>query len=70
MRRGHGEGRQQPGDPLRGQPAARLLGIADQAVASDALLESAGIGDLRLDTDGHTAEQVADAVPSRTQWPR
>ncbi|MEU4895182.1 AAA family ATPase [Streptomyces sp. NPDC044780] len=70
IRRGHGEGWQQPGDPLRRQPTTRLLGIADQAVASAALLESAGIGDLRLDTDGHTVEQVADAVLARTQWPR
>ncbi|MFC9227005.1 hypothetical protein ACFT8W_40800 [Streptomyces hygroscopicus] len=31
---------------------------------------SAEIGDLRLDTDGHIVEQVADAVLARTQWPR
>jgi hypothetical protein len=31
-------------------------------VASAASLEDAGIGDLRIDTDGLTVEQVADAI--------
>jgi hypothetical protein len=36
--------------------------VADQAVASAAGLEAAGIGDMRIDTDGLTFEQVADAI--------
>ncbi|MET9760989.1 AAA family ATPase [Streptomyces sp. NPDC006372] len=62
MSRGQGGSWAQPGDPLRGQSVTRLLHVADQAVASAAGLEDAGIGDLRIDTDGHTVEQVADAI--------
>jgi hypothetical protein len=62
MSRGHGGSWAQPGDPLRGQSVTRLLHVADHAVASAASLEDAGIGDLRIDTDGHTVEQVADAI--------
>ncbi|WDV49616.1 AAA family ATPase [Streptomyces coeruleorubidus] len=69
MRRGRGGGWPQPGDPLRGQPTERLLGVADEAVTTAVTLEDAGIGDLRIDTDGHTADQVADAILARTAWP-
>jgi hypothetical protein len=62
MSRGHGGSWAQPGDPLRGQSVTRLLHVADHAVASAASLEDAGIGDLRIDTDGHSVEQVADAI--------
>ncbi len=62
MSRGRGGSWDQPGDPLRGQSVTRLLHVADHAVASAASLEDAGIGDLRIDTDGHTVEQVADAI--------
>ncbi|MER5183990.1 AAA family ATPase [Streptomyces sp. NPDC002896] len=68
--RGRGGGSwAQPGDPLRGQSVTRLLQIADQAVASDAALEDAGIGDLRIDTDAHTVEQVADALVAQVALP-
>ncbi|MBI0298747.1 hypothetical protein JBE04_30885 [Streptomyces sp. PRKS01-29] len=69
MRRGQGEGWQQPGDPLRGQSTAHLLRIADQAVTSAIPPERAKLGDLWFDTDGRTVEQVADAVLARTRWP-
>ncbi|MCF0083199.1 hypothetical protein LZ269_38610 [Streptomyces lomondensis] len=62
MSRGQGGSWLQPGDPLRGRSVTRLLHVADRAVASAAALEDAGIGDLRIDTDGHTVEQVADAI--------
>lgn len=62
MLRGRGGSWAQPGDPLRGQSTPQLLRIADHAVASAAALEDAGIGEVRIDTDGHTVEQVADAV--------
>ncbi|MEV0239991.1 AAA family ATPase [Streptomyces sp. NPDC050674] len=65
MSRGQGGSWAQPGDPLRGQSVTRLLHVVDQAVASAASLEDAGIGDLRIDTDGRTVEQVADAVLSQ-----
>ncbi|PPS67313.1 MULTISPECIES: AAA family ATPase [Streptomyces] len=66
MSRGQGGSWAQPGDPLRGQSVTRLLHVADQAVASAAGLEDAGIGDLRIDTDGYTVEQVADAITADT----
>lgn len=69
MRRGSGGGWSQPGDPLRGRPAERLLEVADEAVATAAALDDAGVGDLRIDTDGHTVDQVADALLARTGWP-
>ncbi|AIV32403.1 hypothetical protein NI25_01750 [Streptomyces sp. CCM_MD2014] len=62
MSRGQGGSWPQPGDPLRGQSVSFLLRVADQAVTSAAVLEDAGIGDLRIDTDGRTVEQVADAI--------
>ncbi|MEU0725339.1 AAA family ATPase [Streptomyces sp. NPDC006140] len=62
MSRGQGGSWTQPGDPLRGQSVTHLRHVADRAVASAAGLEDAGIGDLRIDTDGRTVEQVADAI--------
>ncbi|MBR8638323.1 AAA family ATPase [Streptomyces tuirus] len=69
LRRGSGGSWPQPGDPLRGQPVEHLLGIADEAVATAVALEDAGVGDLWIDTDGLTADQVADALLERTGWP-
>ncbi|GHC98271.1 hypothetical protein GCM10010313_06760 [Streptomyces violarus] len=69
MRRGEGGSWPQPGDPLRGQPAERLLRVADAAVATAAALEDVSLGDLRIDTDGRTAEQVADTLLARSGWP-
>lgn len=69
MSRGQGGSWAQPGDPLRGQSVTRLLHVADQAAASAAALEDAGIGDLRIDTDGHTVEQVADAITADAALP-
>jgi hypothetical protein len=58
----------QPGDPLRGQAEEHLLAVAEQAAKAAKALESAAIGDTRIDTDGLTTEQVADAVLARTGW--
>ncbi|MFF5370100.1 AAA family ATPase [Streptomyces sp. NPDC013187] len=69
MSRGQGGSWAQPGDPLRGQSVTRLLHVADQAVASAAGLEDAGIGDLRIDTDGYTVEQIADAITADAVLP-
>ncbi|MGY0058531.1 hypothetical protein ACWY4P_18595 [Streptomyces sp. LZ34] len=62
LSRGEGGSWPQPGDPLKGQPTARLLRIAEAAAADAAALERASLGDLCVDTDGRTVEEVADAV--------
>ncbi|NEE17371.1 hypothetical protein G3M58_64255 [Streptomyces sp. SID7499] len=45
-----------------GQSVTRLVHVAEQAVASAANLEDAGIGVLRIDTHGRTVQQVADTI--------
>ncbi|EPJ39081.1 hypothetical protein STAFG_3813 [Streptomyces afghaniensis 772] len=69
MLRGQGGSWLQPGDPLLGQSGTRLVQAADQAVASATALEAAAIGDLRIDTDAHTIEQIADAVLAQVVLP-
>jgi adenylylsulfate kinase-like enzyme len=59
----------QPGDPLKGQPAAALWAVADKAVTDADALERAAIGDLRIDTDELTASEVAQAIIAGTRWP-
>ncbi|NJP94069.1 AAA family ATPase [Nonomuraea sp. FMUSA5-5] len=68
VRRGQGSDWSQPGDPLRGQPTARLLQLADEAVATATALERAGIGEVHIPTDGRTSGQVVDAILARTGW--
>nr|SBO91215.1 hypothetical protein BN4615_P729 [Nonomuraea gerenzanensis] len=68
VRRGQGGAWAQPGDPLLGRPRAYLLQVADEAVAAAAALEQAALGDLRVPTDGRTAEQVTEAVLERVGW--
>lgn len=58
----------QPGDPLRGQPISELLTIAGAAIADAEALERSAIG-FRVDTDGRTVEEVADAILAETRWP-
>ena len=67
MLRGRGSTWLQPGDPLTGQPAAYLRRVADQAAIDADALERAAIG-LRIDTDGRTVAELADAVLSRSEW--
>jgi hypothetical protein len=67
MLRGRGGSWLQPGDPLAGQPVTYLLRVADQAVIHADALERAAIG-RRIDTDGRTVEQVADAVIASSEW--
>jgi adenylylsulfate kinase-like enzyme len=59
----------QPGDPLIGQSADRLAAIADKAAAQAATLEHADFDAVRIDTDGCTVEQAADAIMAETGWP-
>ena len=64
-RRGQGLGWPQPGDPLIGQPAARLRQAAERAAADAEALDRSGLGDLRIDTDGLSAAEAADLVIRR-----
>jgi broad-specificity NMP kinase len=69
MLRGQGGSWAQPGDPLKGRPAEHLASAADQAAADAAALERAGIGDVRIDTEQRTVEEVVDAIIAETGWP-
>lgn len=65
MRRGNGGGSwNQPGDPLLGRSASVLHRIAESAAASAIRLDCAGIGALRIDTDGRAMRQIADEILS------
>ena len=68
MLRGQGSGWDQPGDPLNGQPAAHLLNAAGKAAADADLLERSVPGDVRIDTDGRTAEECIEALLAQTAW--
>jgi hypothetical protein len=67
--RGKGQGPQIAGDELAGQPAAVLRRAADRAAADARALDDAAIGDLRVDTDGRPAPDVAEDISRRTGWP-
>jgi hypothetical protein len=61
----------QPGDPLKGRPEAHLRAVAARSVAHAEALERAGVGDVRVDTDGLDPAGVADAVASASpSWAR
>jgi len=68
MLRGEGRGWAQPGDPLRGQPTARLLDVAQIAIMDDAGLEGAGVGDLRVDTTRLSVREVAGTIITAAGW--
>jgi adenylylsulfate kinase-like enzyme len=59
-RRGQGLGWPEPGDPLIGQPEARLRLAAERAAADAEALDHSGLGDLRIDTDGLSVGEAAD----------
>jgi hypothetical protein len=68
LRRGEGRGSwPQPGDPLRGRPAAELLGVADRAARHAEALDRAGAGH-RVDTDGRAPDEVTDLIVRRLRW--
>lgn len=70
MLRGQGDSWRAPGDPLKGQPTDTLNRIADKAAANADELERAEIGDLRIDTDGRTIEEVTQLVRTKADnWP-
>ena len=67
--RGLGPGWGIPGDELTGLPAPLLRRIAGEAAAHAAALDRTGVGDLRVDTDGRSAPDVAADILTRTGWP-
>lgn len=66
---GLGPGWGMPGDELKGQPAARLRHIADQATADAEVLDRASLGDLRVDTGGRSVQDIAQEILRDTGWP-
>jgi hypothetical protein len=56
------------GDMLKGLSALELRLAADRAWAQAGALEAAGLGDLTVDTDGRTVEQIAAEILDRTGW--
>ncbi|WP_431899870.1 hypothetical protein [Nonomuraea sp. bgisy101] len=69
-RRGRGGGPAIPGDELRGLGPAALHRIAERAAREAEALDRAGAGDLRVDTEGRTVEEVAAEVRVRSgDWP-
>jgi hypothetical protein len=68
MLRGQGLGSTwgMPGDELRGLSGALLRQAADDASADAEALENAAIGDLRIDTDGRPAQDIALEILIRT----
>jgi predicted ABC-type ATPase len=69
MTRGEGGSWPQPGDPLRGQPAAHLARVAEQAAADAQALDRTRLDAIRIDTDGRTAGQAAELIAAATRWP-
>jgi len=66
-RRGQGLDWPEPGDALIGQPETRLRMVAELAATNAEALEHAGLGDLRIDTDGLSVREAAN-LASR-EWP-
>ncbi len=58
----------QPGDPLRDQPEAELLAVANKALTTASLLDQNSIG-LRVDVDGLDVPNAADHLLRFARWP-
>ena len=56
------------GDVLHGRPAAVLARAHEAAVREAAALDRAGIGDVRIDTDGRAVGDVAEEITGRAHW--
>jgi len=68
--RGRGGGPAIVGDELNGQPLGRLHQIAEQAARDADDLHRAGLGDLWVDTDERSIEEVAELITKKTAgWP-
>jgi hypothetical protein len=68
MLRGQGQGPQIAGDELVGQPDAVLQRAAERAIADANALDAAAIGDLRIDTDGRSVPDIAQAIANFCRW--
>ncbi len=60
--RGRGGGPPIPGDELKGQHIVNLYRFAEEAARAADELERSGVGDLCVDTDGRSVEEVAHLV--------
>jgi hypothetical protein len=69
MSRSEGGSWPQPGDPLRGQPAAYLSQAAEQATADVHALDRAHLDAMRIDTDGRTTAEATHLIAAATGWP-
>ena len=56
------------GDLLFGRPAAELGRIADRAAAESAVLDRAGVGDIRVPTDGRSPEELGVELLRTAAW--
>jgi adenylylsulfate kinase-like enzyme len=67
-----GAGRTPPrglaGDLLVGRPAAELRRIADRAAAESAALDRAGVGDVRVPTDGRGPDELGAELLRAAAW--
>jgi hypothetical protein len=66
--RGLGGGPPIAGDELRGRPAAVLERAYEAAVAQADSLERAGIGDVRIDTDDRTVDDLTRQIVRSIGW--
>ncbi|HEX5114737.1 MAG TPA: AAA family ATPase [Pseudonocardiaceae bacterium] len=66
-RRGLGEGPALAGEGLRGQPVEVLDAVARTAAAQAEALECASVG-ARIDTEGRTVAEVAEAIRARVNF--
>ncbi|MER6951581.1 hypothetical protein ABT294_46955 [Nonomuraea sp. NPDC000554] len=66
--RGRGGGPALPGDQMKGLDRSALRRVAEQAAGEAEALDRAGAGDLRIDTDGRSAQEVAAEVLARLDW--
>jgi predicted ABC-type ATPase len=69
MTRGEGGSWPQPGDPLRGQPAACLSRVAEQAAADARTLDGTPLDALRIDTTGYLPDEAASLIAAAARWP-
>lgn len=68
--RGAGGSWPQPGDPLRDASEDHLRAVASQAISVDGAFEREQLGSVRIDTDGHTADESAGLIAAATGWPQ
>jgi hypothetical protein len=68
LQRGRGIGVDLAGDPLTGQPEAVLSAVADRAAGQAHALDQAGVGDVRINTDGRDVDDIAGEIMLVTRF--